>query len=46
MAELHIREIDGDALAMTPIACMWLADSTVTGIAFLLHELHKRRRES
>lgn len=49
VVEFRRAAFAGDALVMTPIAWMWLAGSTVTGvagIAILLHELRKRRRGS
>lgn len=46
VVEFHRAAFAGDALAMTPIAWMWLAGSTVTGIigiALLVHELLRYR---
>ena len=49
MVEFHRAAFAGDALAMTPIAWMWLAGSMMTGvigIALLVRELllHHRSR--
>lgn len=47
MVEFRRYAQAGEGLAMTPVAWMWLAGSTVTGIigvALLLRELRRNRR--
>jgi hypothetical protein len=46
VVEFRRAAFAGDAMAMTPVAWMWLAGSTVTGIigvAWLLRELLRHR---
>lgn len=47
VVEFRRHALAGDVLAMTPVAWMWLAGSTITGvvgIALLVRELHRHRK--
>ena len=47
VVEFRRHALAGDALAMTPVAWMWLAGSIITGavgVAWLVRELQRSRR--